>query len=80
MILKVISADDLIFEGEISSVTLPGAMGAFTVLKNHASLISTLVAGKIVYVPSAGNGEEQVREIEGGIVDVDNNVVSVCLY
>lgn len=80
MILKVISADDLIFEGGISSVTLPGEMGAFTVLKNHASLISTLTAGKIVYTPTDGNGEEQVREIEGGIVDVDNNVVSVCLY
>ena len=39
MILKIISAVEIVFEGEITSVTLPGTMGAFTVLKNHASLI-----------------------------------------
>ena len=56
-------------------------MGAFTVLKNHASLISTLAPGKITYVP-AGEAEHDAREIdiEGGVADVDNNVVSVCLY
>ena len=79
MILKIISADAVVFEGEISSVTLPGEIGAFTVLKNHASLISTLTAGKITYLPDGKTDEEQV-EIEGGVADVDNNVVSVCLY
>lgn len=79
MILKIISADAVAFEGEISSVTLPGEIGAFTVLKNHASLISTLTAGKITYLPADKTEEEQV-EIEGGVADVDNNVVSVCLY
>ncbi|MDE6239820.1 MAG: F0F1 ATP synthase subunit epsilon [Muribaculaceae bacterium] len=79
MKLKIISPEAVNFEGEVQSVTLPGAMGAFTVLKNHASLISTLVAGKLVYTPEAGTAEESL-EIEGGIVDVDNNVISVCLY
>jgi len=80
MTLKIISADDLIFSGDVDSVTLPGALGSFTVLKNHASLVSTLTAGRIVYVLAGSNDEEQSREIEGGIVDIDNNVVSVCLY
>ena len=79
MKLKIISPEVVNFEGEVQSVTLPGAMGAFTVLKNHASLISTLVAGKLVYTPEASTAEESL-EIEGGIVDVDNNVISVCLY
>ncbi len=81
MILKIISAVEIVFEGEIASVTLPGTMGAFTVLKNHASLISTLAPGKISYVP-AGEAEHDAREIDsaGGVADVDNNVVSVCLY
>ena len=30
-------------------VTLPGTMGSFTVLRNHASLISTLTPGNIAY-------------------------------
>ncbi len=42
MTLKIISAEDIVFEGEVTMVSLPGTMGAFTVLHNHASLISTL--------------------------------------
>ena len=49
MVLKVISADSILFQGEADSVELPGTEGAFTVLKNHASLISTLVAGRDIY-------------------------------
>lgn len=78
MKLKVISPEAVNFEGEVEAVTLPGTMGAFTVLKNHASLISTLSAGVLVYTTAAGG--EQRLEIEGGIVDVDNNIISVCLY
>ena len=59
-------------------VTLPGELGSFTVLKNHASLISVLVAGKVVYRNE--QGEEKTINIKGGLADVDNNVVSVCIY
>ncbi|MDE6308693.1 MAG: hypothetical protein K2L81_00720, partial [Muribaculaceae bacterium] len=37
MTLKVISAEAILFEGEVDWVTLPGQMGSFTVLHNHAS-------------------------------------------
>ncbi len=78
MILKVISAEDVLFEGEVESVTLPGALGRFTVLDHHASLISTLTPGAVTY--RAGGGAENSVDVQGGIVDVDNNVVSVCVY
>ncbi|MGM9843447.1 MAG: F0F1 ATP synthase subunit epsilon [Muribaculaceae bacterium] len=78
MILRVISAEATVFEGEVTSVTLPGEKGSFMVLQNHASIVSTLVKGKLAYVPANGEAEEQV--IDGGIVDVDNNVVSVCIF
>lgn len=78
MTLKIISAEDVLFEGEVTSVSLPGTMGSFTVLKNHASLISTLTKGLISYV--ADDGNENSIEVDGGLVDVDNNVVSVCIY
>jgi len=77
MILKIISAAEVLFEGEVDSVTLPGVKGSFTVLNNHASLISTLDAGRVVY---AEKGEKREIAVEGGLVDVDNNVVSVCIY
>lgn len=78
MTLKIISAVEIVFEGEVRQVTLPGAMGSFTVLKNHASLVSTLTAGEIRFVDPDGN--EETRKITGGLADIDNNVVSVCLY
>ncbi|MDE7153284.1 MAG: ATP synthase F1 subunit epsilon [Muribaculaceae bacterium] len=78
MTLKIISAQAIVYQGEVTSVTLPGVMGSFTVLRNHASLISILTAGTITYMPA--DGAEQSAQINGGIVDVDNNLVSVCTY
>lgn len=77
MTLKIISAEDILFEGEVSLVNLPGTNGQFTVLHNHASLVSTLVPGNVRYVQ---NGEGAEIPVTGGLVDVDNNVVSVCIY
>lgn len=78
MTLEVISSSEILFKGDAESVTLPGVMGSFTVLKNHASLISVLKSGSIVY--KRPGGEEISVDIKGGLVDVDNNVVSVCVY
>lgn len=78
MILKVISAEDVLFEGNVSVVHLPGVLGAFTVLPGHASLISTLVPGDVVF--RLDDGEERSVTLSGGIVDVDSNIVSVCIY
>lgn len=78
MTLKLISAQEVLFSGEVTQVTLPGTMGEFMVLQNHASLISTLSAGTIRYVDAAGTAGSAA--IGGGIVDIDSNVVSVCIY
>lgn len=77
MILKIISAEKIEFEGEVDQVTLPGALGSFQVLNNHAALMSSLVEGTMSYMV---DDTIQEREIKGGIADVKNNVVSVCLY
>lgn len=78
MRLDIISAEQVLFQGEVTQVTLPGELGSFTVLNNHASLISVLVPGKIEYKDV--DGVEFAKEVRGGIADVDNNVVSVCIY
>ena len=78
MTLEIISAHEITITGEVVSVTLPGAMGQFTVLKDHAPLISVLTAGKVRYTTPAGTVEE--HEIAGGLADVNNNKISVCVY
>ncbi len=78
MTLEIISPQEVVFKGDAESVTLPGELGKFTVLKNHAPLISVLAEGTIAYrTPS---GEENTYAIKGGLADVDNNVISVCIY
>ena len=77
MKLEIISSEKVLYNGDVESVTLPGTKGAFTVLNNHASLISTLQKGKIEYL--TGNERHSV-ETSGGFVDVDNNRIAVCIY
>ena len=78
MTLEIISAHEVMFKGEADSVTLPGELGQFTVLRNHAPIVSVLVEGKVSYRTS--DGSEKDLSIKGGIADVENNVVSVCIY
>lgn len=77
MRLEIISSETTLFNGEVELVTLPGTKGSFTVLHNHASLISTLVKGTLEYV--TGNERHSI-EISGGFVDIDNNRIAVCIY
>ena len=70
MVLKVISAQDVLFEGEVGKVSLPGAEGTFMVLPGHASLISTLVPGPVVYDHDGHSAR----------IDVAGDIISVCIY
>ena len=76
MTLEIISPTGVLFQGEAARVTLPGSVGSFTVLQDHASLLSTLAAGDIEY---ESQGEVKKLAAEGGFVDVNNNRVVVCL-
>ncbi len=58
MTLEIISAHEVMFKGEADSVTLPGELGQFTVLRNHAPIISVLVEGKVSYRTSDGSEKD----------------------
>ena len=45
--IKIVSKNGLEFESEVDSVTLPAKDGYITVLRSHASLITSLNAGTI---------------------------------
>lgn len=76
MILRVISTERILFDGPVDRVHLPGAAGPFTVLERHAPLIAVLTAGDIVYL---SKGQEVRIPVKGGIVEVRDNWVSVCV-
>jgi len=45
---EIVSPEKLVFSGEVEAVVVPGIDGEFTVLKDHAPLISTLKPGIVV--------------------------------
>ena len=74
--LHIVSPEGTLVETTVSAVTLPGTLGPFEVLKNHAALISSLEKGDIVYV---SEGAEQRLPIASGFVEVRDNQVDVCV-
>jgi len=73
MHLEILTPDKKVFSGEITSVNLPGTLGYFEVLTNHAPLISTLDKGEILI---NGNNQENIF-VDGGVVEVLNNNIIV---
>jgi len=72
--LEIITPDKPIFNEVIESVTIPGTMGNFQILKNHAPLISTFDVG-VVNVKSGS--KVNYFSTSGGTVEVNNNKVLV---
>ena len=74
MFLEIITPEKKIFSGEVTSVKVPGAIGQFQILKNHAPIISTLVKGQVVVKSASGN---ESFEVTGGVVEVLKNKIVV---
>ncbi len=74
--LNIISAEKTLFSGVVASVVIPGIGGSFGVYPDHAPLISPLQTGTITYME---NGAEKSLEVNGGIAEVNNGVVTICV-
>ncbi len=74
MYLEVITPDQKVYKGEVTSVTLPGAKGSFQILNDHASTVSTLEEGQLVIQTGK---ETQTYHVAGGVVEVLKNKVIV---
>ena len=70
--LKIVSPERIEFSGEAQSVKVPGSLGNFEILTDHAPIISSLVKGVVEY-----DGKQ--LPITGGFVAVQKNEVSVCV-
>ena len=73
--LSIISAESKVFEGEVENVLVPGMIGDFLVLSNHAPCISSIRPGFLEF--AEGSSKKQRFFISGGIIEVINNTVSV---
>jgi len=47
MYLEIVSPEATLFKGDITSIILPGSLGSFQLLNNHAPIVSTLNSGTV---------------------------------
>ena len=71
--LEVITPAKAAYKGEVQSLTVPGSMGSFQILYNHAAIISSLDVGIVKIREQKDNLLE--FSIGGGTVEVLNNSV-----
>jgi F-type H+-transporting ATPase subunit epsilon len=87
MYLEIVSPEATLFEGEVTSVSVPGVQGSFQVLNNHAPIISSLSVGKAKIVGKLDiatefqaqfeqNGDEtSIALANGGTLEMNDNKV-----
>jgi len=73
--LEIITPSKSVFKGQVKSVTVPGSLGNFQMLFNHAPLISSLEIGKINLVDI--NDKEIQLVTGGGTVEVKENKILI---
>ncbi len=73
--LNILTPSKSIFSGEVRSITVPGTVGSFQVLRNHAPLISTLEVGlvKLEFL----DGSTEYFATGGGTIEILKNKVTI---
>ena len=74
--VKIISPEAELFNGEVQAVFLPGTLGEFEVLDNHAPIISSLGEGLIKL---RREGRIETIKISSGFVRTGRSEMTVCV-
>ncbi len=72
---QLLTPDGAKFEGDAVSVQIPGSLGQFQVLYNHAPLVSSLGLGEISITQK--DGTELHFAVNGGFVEISNNLCTL---
>ena len=75
MELIVLTPEKEIYQGNITSVKVPGANGQFEILQGHAPIVSSLVSGPVRIFGK--DGDKKVFNISKGFIEVLGNEVSL---
>lgn len=78
MHVVIAKVDEVLFDGEAYSLTVPGAAGEMTVLAHHEPLITTLKKGDL-RVRVMPNAEPKIFPIAGGVLEVRTDGATVIL-
>ena len=73
-LLTVAKLDEVLFRGEVDSLSLPGEAGEMTVLAHHMPLVALLKEGVVRLTREGG---EEGFEIKGGTAEINKSEVTV---
>ena len=74
--VDVVSAEESIFSGEAEFVVLPGEAGELGIYPRHTPLITSIKPGS-VRIKVAGQAEEELVFVAGGVLEVQPGVITV---
>ena len=72
--LEIITAERVLFEGEVETVVAPGSEGELGVLPHHAAVMTMLQSGELRY---RIRGDEWYLSVTGGFMDIRGDHVVV---
>jgi F-type H+-transporting ATPase subunit epsilon len=75
MHFELVSPERLLISAQVQQVTVPGTEGLFTVMPNHAPVLSTLRPGVVEVVTGEGSAERIF--VRGGFAEVNNAGLTV---
>jgi F-type H+-transporting ATPase subunit epsilon len=69
--LRIVTQQEMIFDGQVESMVAPGIVGYLGILGHHAPLLTMLTKGMV----TVRDENEKVHkfQIEGGILEVSHN-------
>ena len=89
MFLEIVTPEASIFQGDVDSVTVPGVVGEFQILNNHAPIVSLLqegnvrISGKLeideLYQDkfSKGDNDSRILKINSGTIEMNDNKIII---
>jgi F-type H+-transporting ATPase subunit epsilon len=75
--LEIVTPEKVLYNDTIGLVEVPGQRGRFTVLRNHAPIISALIQGSIRV--QGKTGTEYIFECKSGYLECNNNKVTILI-
>ena len=73
--IEIVSPERLVLSEVVTSVTVPGSEGYFTVMEDHAPFMTTLRAGFITV--NGLNGRDEIYFVKGGFADVSTEGLTI---
>lgn len=75
--LVIVTPEQIIYDGEVSSIVAPGDLGYLGILADHAPIITSLTTGKLEITDS--NGAKNSMMISGGFMEVVKNTATILI-